>query len=153
MYRYGADGDLEWKRNATTNETTTYHYDSFGNLKSVGRSSQPVIEYLVDGLDRRVAKKVGGELKEQYVYQSQLQIAAVVDGEGKVASRFVYGTKANSPDYMVKDGRRYKIITDNLGSPRLIVDVESGEVAQKIRYNEFGQIIEDSRPGFQPFGF
>jgi RHS repeat-associated protein len=47
----------------------------------------------------------------------------------------------------------YRIITDNLGSPRLVVDVATGAIAQRIDYDEFGQVITDTNPGFQPFGF
>lgn len=54
---------------------------------------------------------------------------------------------------MVKGGVTYRIITDQLGSPRLVVNVTTGVVAQRIDYDEFGQVLSDSNPGFQPFGF
>ncbi len=54
---------------------------------------------------------------------------------------------------MVKDGVVYRYITDHLGSPRLIVNVTSGEVAQQLDYDEFGMITRDTNPGFQPFGY
>jgi RHS repeat-associated protein len=54
---------------------------------------------------------------------------------------------------MIKAGVTYRIITDHLGSPRLVVDVATGAVAQRIDYDEFGQVLNDSNPGFQPFGF
>jgi len=40
-----------------------------------------------------------------------------------------------------------------LGSPKLVVDISDGSVAQKMDYDAFGNIIEDSNSGFQPFGF
>ena len=46
-----------------------------------------------------------------------------------------------------------RIVTDQLGSPRLVVDVVTGEVVQQMRYSAFGIVLEDSNPGFQPFGF
>src|SRR3990172_6472136 len=54
---------------------------------------------------------------------------------------------------MVKGSTTYRIITDHLGSPRFIVDTTTGTVAQEIDYDEFGNIIFDTNPGFQPFGF
>jgi hypothetical protein len=51
-------------------------------------------------------------------------------------------------DYMVKDGVVYRYITDHLGSPRLIVNATSGEVAQQLDYDEFGVITRDTNPGF-----
>ena len=54
---------------------------------------------------------------------------------------------------MVKGGFTYRIVSDHLGSPRLIVNTATGAVAQRIDYDEFGQVINDTSPGFQPFGF
>ena len=54
---------------------------------------------------------------------------------------------------MVKGGVTYRIITDHLGSPRLVIDVATGEVAQRMDYDEFGRVTADTNPGFQPFGF
>src|SRR5690606_31586078 len=38
-------------------------------------------------------------------------------------------------------------------SVRLVVDVLTGTVAQRIDYDEFGVVLADTNPGFQPFGF
>jgi len=57
------------------------------------------------------------------------------------------------PDYMTKLGETYRIITDHVGSVRLVVNVATGDVAQRIDYDEFGQITRNTNPGFQPFGF
>jgi RHS repeat-associated protein len=78
---------------------------------------------------------------------------AELDGSGNLVSRFVYASKGNIPDYMIKGGVTYRIISDHLGSPRLVVDVTSGAVAQRMDYDEFRQVITDTSPGFQPFGF
>jgi len=78
---------------------------------------------------------------------------AELDGAGNVVSRFVYGTKSNVPDYVVKGGATYRIFSDHLGSVRLVVNVATGEVAQRLEYGAFGVVLEDTAPGFQPFGF
>jgi RHS repeat-associated protein len=75
---------------------------------------------------------------------------AKVDG---VSSRFGYGTKPHVPDYLVKGGVTYRIISDHLGSVRLVVNASDASIAQRIDYDEFGQITQDTNPGFQPFGF
>jgi RHS repeat-associated protein len=54
---------------------------------------------------------------------------------------------------MVRAGVTYKIITDHLGSVRFVVNAQDGAVAQEITYDEFGNVLSDSKPGFQPFGF
>jgi RHS repeat-associated protein len=54
---------------------------------------------------------------------------------------------------MIKSGITYRIIADHLGSPRLVVDVTSGAILQRMDYDEFGTVMLDTNPGFQPFGF
>ena len=54
---------------------------------------------------------------------------------------------------MVKGGATYRIIKDHLGSPRIIVDVATNTIVQELDYDEFGRVIKDTSPGFQPFGF
>jgi RHS repeat-associated protein len=157
-FGYGDNGRLATRTNATTGEQVSYDYDEFGNLLRAVRPAEadiPAFEisYAIDGLNRRVAKKVSGQVLERYVYHSPLQIAAVLDAQGAIRSRFVYGTRVNVPDYMVRDGVTYKIVSDYHGSPRFIIDVRTGEIAQELRYDEFGRVLSDSRPGFQPFGF
>ena len=53
----------------------------------------------------------------------------------------------------ILNGVTYRIITDNQGSVRLVVDVETGEVMQRLDYDSFGRVLRDTNPGFQPFGF
>ncbi|HHH48073.1 MAG TPA: hypothetical protein ENK51_04205 [Gammaproteobacteria bacterium] len=62
-------------------------------------------------------------------------------------TRFVYGTKPNVPDYMIKGGNTYRIISDHLGSPRLIVNTTDGSIAQRIDYDVWGNITNDTNPG------
>jgi RHS repeat-associated protein len=54
---------------------------------------------------------------------------------------------------MIKNGHGYQLVTDHLGSVRIVVDVSSGDVVQKLEYDEYGNIISDSNPDFQPFGY
>ena len=128
-------------------------YDVFGNLTAVTLPSGTQIEYVVDGQNRRVGKKVNGTLTQGFLYSAQLRPVAELDGSGAVVARFVYGTKINVPEYMIKGGTTYRLLTDHLGSIRLVVDAATGTVAQGLDYDEFGQITQDTNPGFQPFGF
>ena len=64
-----------------------------------------------------------------------------------------FATESNVPDYMVKNGTTYRIVSDHLGSPRLVVNASTGEAVQRMDYDEFGNVVEDTNPGFQPSGF
>ncbi|MGB8329014.1 MAG: hypothetical protein WCE62_02730 [Polyangiales bacterium] len=41
----------------------------------------------------------------------------------------------------------------DLGSVRLVVNVATGEVVQRMDYDAFGRVLHEYNPGFQPFGF
>ena len=150
-YEYNNAGDLQSK--TTASATTSYYYDAAGNLRTVTLPDSTEIEYLIDGLDRRVGKQVNGTLIKGWLYRDLLNPVAELDGDGNVLSRFVYGEQPNVPAYMIKDGKTYRIVSDHLGSPRLVIDTVTGEIVQQMAYDTFGKVIEDTNPGFQPFGF
>jgi RHS repeat-associated protein len=124
-----------------------------GNLRNVVLADGRTIEYVIDGQNRRVAKKVDGTLVAGWLYADQHRIVAEFDGTGAVTAQFVYASLGNVPDYMIRSGIAYRIISDHLGSPRAVVQAATGEVAQTIGYDEFGVMTGDTNPGFQPFGF
>ncbi|WP_062154484.1 RHS repeat domain-containing protein [Beggiatoa leptomitoformis] len=140
-YSYTKNGELLTKNN------TPYHYDVLGNLHHVQLPTK-TIEYVIDAKNCRVGKKVNGVLTQGFIYQGKLKPVAQLDGHGEIIARFVYTSKANIPDYIIKNGNTYHIISGHLGSLRLIIDVQ-----QRLNYDAFGNIIEDTNPEFQPFGF
>lgn len=149
-YRYAANGELAGRKGGGD---AAFDYDALGNLRGASLSGGPRIEYVIDGANRRVGKKREGRLVQGFLYADRLKPVAELDGGNKVVGTFVYGAKVNVPEYVEKADGIYRIITDHLGSPRLVVNAESGTVAQKMDYDEFGVVLEDTNPGFQPFGF
>ncbi|QDK45633.1 hypothetical protein DOM22_10970 [Bdellovibrio sp. ZAP7] len=153
-FTYNANGDLLTKTNTVTNTTTQYTYDVFGNLTQVVLpGGATTISYEIDGLNRRVGMKVNNVLQKRWVYMDQYRIAAELNSAGTITKRFVYGSKGNIPDYMIASGVKYRIISDQLGSPRLVVKQSDGTITQRMNHDEFGRVIEDTNPGFTPFGF
>jgi RHS repeat-associated protein len=104
-----------------------------------------LVEYAIDAAGRRTGKKVGGALLKGWLYDGAA-IVAELDGAGNVVSRFF-------PGGMIKGGATYRILRDHLGSPRLVVDTATGAVAQRMDFDEFGRVLQDTNPGFTPFGF
>lgn len=56
-------------------------------------------------------------------------------------------------DPVIRAGVTYRIISDHLGTPRLVINIANGTIAQRVDYDEYGTITTDTNPGFQPFGF
>ncbi len=149
QYIYGLNGDLQSKISST--DTTKYTYDALGNLTQVimppkGQANGDVIQYVVDGQNRRIAKKVNGIIAQRFLYAGNLIPIAELDSAGNIMARFV-------GMYIVKGGNTYRLVADHLGSIRMVVDVATGEVVQRIDYDEYGNELTNTNPDFQPFGF
>ncbi len=151
-YTFNNNGDLVSKTN--TGNTTSYTYDEFGNLTHVVLpGGTTTIDYVIDGMNRRIGKKVNNALTKRWLYDGQFRIVAEFNGAGTLVSRFVYGTRVNVPEYMIQGANTFRIVTDYLGSPRLVINTANGTVVQQMNHDAFGRVLQDSNPGFTPFGF
>jgi RHS repeat-associated protein len=131
---------------------TTYTWDAFGQLAGVGLPDGRSVTYLVDGEGRRVGKRIDGVLVQGFLYADALRPVAELDGAGTVVARFVYAG-GTVPAYMVKGDVAFRLVTDAAGSVRLVLNAATGAVVQRLDYDAFGNVTDDTNPGFQPFGF
>jgi RHS repeat-associated protein len=153
-FRYNKSGEMVEKRDTSSGKVSSFAYDSFGRLTSATGEGGQEISYRLDAAGRRAVRTVDGEVTARFVYAPGIQgPLAELAGDNTTRARYIYASRSNVPDYMEKGGRRYRLLTDQLGSVRLVVDAESGEVAQAMTYDPFGRVLSDSNSGFQPFGF
>jgi|GEM_PF-1874236 len=132
--------------------TSKYGYDAVGNLLNATLPDGSSVTYTLDGFGRRVSRAKNG-IERRFLYAEGHRLVAVLDASGAVLEQFVYATRRHSPDAMIKGGTAYRILTDQLGSVRLVVNASTGAVAQRIDYDPWGAITVDTAPGFQPLGF
>jgi len=144
QYIYSKNGELQKKIEGV--DTTHYTYDYFGNLIAVQLPDGDRIDYIIDGQNRRIGKKLNGVIVKRWIYSGQLSPVAELDSAGNVTARFAGG-------YMVKSSNTYQLVKDHLGSVRMVVDVNTGMVAQRLEYDEYGCVIYDSNPDFTPFAY
>jgi RHS repeat-associated protein len=88
-----------------------------------------------------------------FLWLDELHPAAELGATGGIVAKFIYADKANVPSVMYKNGYEYRIISDHLGSVRMVVDNNSGAILQQLDYDPYGRVIVDTNPGFQPFGY
>lgn len=150
-FAHRSGGEVETK--TIGGAVTSYDYNALGQLRSVELPDATVVRYDYDGAGRRVRKMVNDVFTSALVYQDRLLPIAELDEDGDVLSRFVYGARAQVPDYMIQGEDTYRLIADWRGSVRIVVDVSTGDVMQRLDYDTFGQVTDDTNPGFQPFGF
>jgi len=151
-YAYDQAGDLQTRTQG--GQVTGYRYDALGNLTGVDLPDGRHVTYTLDALGRRIERKVDGTLTQAFLYAPESQgPVAQLNAAGEIVSRFVYATSASLPDYFTRGGHSYQIIRDDLGSPRLVLDTASGQVAEQLDYDEYGRTVTDTNPALQPFGY
>jgi RHS repeat-associated protein len=147
QYLFTLNGELRMKIEST--DTTHYIYDYFGNLVTVVLPDKDRIDYIIDGQNRRIGKKVNGRVVKRWIYSRQLSPVAELDSSGNVVAQFV-------GNFLIKNNTIYQLITDHLGSVRLVINVESGEIVERTDYDEYGNILERSEISTwsgQPFAY
>ena len=150
-YTYDANGA---RQTQTENGTETrYRYDNLGALKSVTKSGQ-TIDYITDATGRRVGRKVNGSVESYFTYQDSLRPIAQYNADGSIRWTIVYAERMNVPSLLISsNGTRYRVVSDHLGSVRLIINILNGQIVQRMDYDVWGKVTHDSNPNFQPFGF
>jgi len=150
-YAHSAQGERTQKTQGAN--ITQYQYNAEGALIGATLPNTDQINYKLDGQGRRVVKQVNSTVTEAWLYVDALNPVAKLDVSNAVLQRYIYANKANTPAYLVDNGTTYKIITDHLGSVRLVVDASNGNIIQRIDYDAWGMITNDTNPGFQSFAY
>jgi RHS repeat-associated protein len=109
------------------------------------------VDYITDPFGRRIGKKLGGLLQRGWLWGAQGPIAEL-DATSRVTWRFVYAD-GGVPSLAIQGTNIYRILTDERGSVRLVVNVGDSSIAQELDYDEFARVLRDTAPGFQPFGY
>ncbi|MEW6279042.1 MAG: RHS repeat-associated core domain-containing protein, partial [Candidatus Eremiobacterota bacterium] len=143
-FTHDAKGDLVSKTD--TSGTTLYDYDTTGQLLSVTSPNGDVVSYEPAANSRRAVKRVNGVVQRKWLYSGGLLPVVEYDANDSLTCVFTGG-------YILKDGSTYRLLRDHLGSVRLVVDANTGAVAQRLSYGPWGEVLEDTNPGFQPFGY
>ena len=149
-YTWMPDGTLAGI--AQGQHATAFVYDSFGALRQVSLPDGRKIAYLVDAEGHRIGRETAGKLASGYLYSVDGSIAAETDSGVKVISRFGYDDLRHVA-LLQRDGITYRVITDTLGSPRLVINSATGAVADDISYDAWGNITHEKSPGFLCIGF
>jgi RHS repeat-associated protein len=132
---------------------TTYAWDLRSALASAALPDGRTVDYVLDGLGRRIGKKINGVLQRGWLYDGQDRPVAELNGSSVVTEQFVYSDGSSNPSLCIAGTNLYTLISDERGSIRFVINTADGTLAQALDYDEFGRVTTDSNPGFQPFGF
>jgi RHS repeat-associated protein len=158
-FTYGPNGEIKTRKQGST--LFLYSYDALGNLIRVERRfgtltsfTSTLLEYLVDAKGRRLGRKRNGTLERAWLYRDGLSPIAELDAQGNLVARFIYGSRPNIPDLVLRGGKTYRLLSDHLGSPRLAINVsDPSDIPYRADYSAFGVANIIKGPNWIPFGF
>jgi RHS repeat-associated protein len=155
-YTYDGEGNRTKRTEIATGKVTEYVWDYRNRLASVLfkdalGSVTKTIDYIYDGNNQRIGKRIDGAVVERYVIDRN-QIALVFDGAGSQTHRYLYGTAV---DQVLADetGVSNWMLGDNQGSIRDVVD-GNGSLVNHVVYDSFGKVQSQSNAGYDlRFGY
>lgn len=146
-YEFDADGFL------TRRGEDTFRYGIRGELLEATVTGA-TYKYTYDAIGRRVAKEDESGRTTRYLYgmpDSIYTLTASVGPDGSVTH--YYYTDTGMLIALERDGRRYYVAADAVGTPQLVLD-GSGGVVKRLRYSSYGELLADSNPAFElPIGY
>ncbi len=96
---------------------------------------------------------MNGTITEKYLWEDLTTLLAVYDKDDNLIWRFEYADSRMPVSMTDKDGNRYYLHYDQVGSLRAVTD-RNGNIVKEITYDTFGNILSDSNPSFKvPFRF
>ena len=116
-----------------------YAWDLAGQLVEVTRPDGQTVRFAYDALGRRVRKTFAGKTT-RYVWDGNDLVHELADEAGMVTWVFEPGSFA--PLAKIEGGQRFGVVTDHLGTPRMIAD-EAGALAWKAQLDVYGVAQND----------
>jgi len=135
-YSFDANGFM------TGRGSDSFSYSTRGELLSATIGGQTVT-YTYDAVGRQVARTVGSDTT-QYLFgdpNDPFRLSASRAPDGTLTQ--YYYDQAGLLIGLEQSGERFYVITDQVGSPRLIVN-QLAVIQREISYNAFGEIVADA---------
>lgn len=126
----------------TTRGADTFSYTARGELQAATVAGQTVT-YGYDAVGRQVARTSAGQTT-QYLYGDPVdpfRLTATRGPDGTLTT-YLYD-QAGMLISLERSGDRFYVITDQVGSPRLIVN-GAGSVVREMVYSAYGELVEDT---------
>lgn len=143
-----------------------YRWNADGSLAKVVRPDKREVEFTYDALGRRLSKSFGTtvtrwvwngnvplhqwKLRREY---SVMEDRWHTDTERRDMTVWLFDEESFVPVAMIKEGRSYSILTDQLGTPTEAYDAEGSEVWSRVLDMDGNVIEETGNKGMVPFLF
>ena len=169
---YDADGNLTERYLGTgrwldgKKDRWRYRWNADGSLAKVVRPDKREVEFTYDALGRRLSKSFGTTVTRwiwngnvplhQWKRRREYSVMGNrwrTDTERRDMTVWLFDEESFVPVAMIKEGRSYSILTDQLGTPTEAYDAEGNEVWSRVLDMDGNVIEETGNKGMVPFLF
>lgn len=169
---YDADGNLTERYLGTgrwldgKKDRWRYRWNADGSLAKVVRPDKREVEFTYDALGRRLSKSFGTTVTRwiwngnvplhQWKRRREYSVMGNrwrTDTERRDMTVWLFDEESFVPMAMIKEGRSYSILTDQLGTPTEAYDAEGNEVWSRVLDMDGNVIEETGNKGMVPFLF
>ena len=169
---YDADGNLTERYRGTgrwldgRKECWRYRWNADGSLATVIRPDKKEVWFTYDALGRRLSKSFGTTVTRWvwngnvplHQWKQRREYSVMEDRWDTEAERrdmtvWLFDEESFVPAAMIKEGRSYSILTDQLGTPTEAYDTEGNEVWSRVLDMDGNVIGETGNKGMVPFLF
>ena len=169
---YDADGNLTERYLGTgrwldgKKDRWRYRWNADGSLAKVVRPDKREVEFTYDALGRRLSKSFGTTVTRwvwngnvplhQWKRRREYSVMGNrwrTDTERCDMTVWLFDEESFVPVAMIKEGRSYSILTDQLGTPTEAYDTEGNEVWSRVLDMDGNVIEETGNKGMVPFLF
>ena len=169
---YDADGNLTERYLGTgrwldgKKDRWRYRWNADGSLAKVIRPDKREVEFTYDALGRRLSKSFGTTVTRwiwngnvplhQWKRRREYSVMGNrwrTDTERRDMTVWLFDEESFVPVAMIKEGRSYSILTDQLGTPTEAYDAEGNEVWSRVLDMDGNVIGETGNKGMVPFLF
>jgi RHS repeat-associated protein len=149
VYNYDDDGNLSEKIDKQTGDRHQYLFSSENELLEYrfipSGQTQPskVVQFLYDGLGRRIEKRVseGGTMRIVKYFYDRENLLSVHDSSLPFPLIYIHSEGIDDPVILRYGEKSYYFVKDHLGSVRKVID-SSGSVFNSYDYDSFGRPID-----------
>ena len=169
---YDADGNLKERYRGTgkwldgKRERWRYRWNADGSLAKVVRPDKREVEFTYDALGRRLSKAFGTTVTRWvwngnvplHQWRQRREYSVMENGwitapERRDMTVWLFDEESFVPMAMLREGKAYSILTDQLGTPTEAYDAEGNEVWSRVLDMDGNVIEEDGNVGMIPFLF
>jgi len=143
-FDYDLKGNIIEKINKATGQTRRNTFNVENELTKIELFASPTalvplttIEHVYDGLGRRIAKSVDGQLA--VFFYDREDVIANLDIPNDIFTSYEHAAGIDEPLFMIRGTERFYFAIDGLGSITELVDL-NGDVVQSNLYSSFGEL-------------